>query len=58
MKVEILKFDDVEDSRASNAPPVYQAQRLMLDGHLAHISLNEQTYTLRITRQGKLLLTK
>lgn len=38
--------------------PVYDAEDLTQNGSLAHISLNGQLYTLRITRQGKLILTK
>ncbi|MGY6548224.1 MAG: hemin uptake protein HemP [Roseinatronobacter sp.] len=38
--------------------PVHDAQTLMRDGNLAHITLNDQVYTLRITRAGKLILTK
>jgi len=40
------------------APPVHVAETLTLGGNLAHIELDGQTYTLRITRQGKLILTK
>ena len=38
--------------------PVYDAEELTQNGSLAHIALNGQLYTLRITRQGKLILTK
>lgn len=38
--------------------PVYQAQELTGDGRVAHIRLGDQLYTLRITRQDKLILTK
>lgn len=38
--------------------PVHCAQALTHGGNLAHIVLEGQTYTLRITRQGKLILTK
>jgi hemin uptake protein HemP len=38
--------------------PTYDANLLTQDGDLAHIVLNDQTYTLRITRAGKLILTK
>lgn len=42
-------------------PPVqprHSAQELTKGGDTAHILLNGQTYTLRITRAGKLILTK
>jgi len=38
--------------------PVHLAEKLTSGGNLAHIVLEGQTYTLRITRQGKLILTK
>lgn len=38
--------------------PIHAAQALTQGGNLAHIVLDDQTYTLRITRQGKLILTK
>ena len=41
-----------------NATPVHQATRLTGDNGLAHIQLGDQLYTLRITRAGKLILTK
>lgn len=39
-------------------PPTYCARDLSDGGDLAQIVLDDQTYTLRITRAGKLLLTK
>ncbi|WP_227267821.1 hemin uptake protein HemP [Roseobacter weihaiensis] len=38
--------------------PVYDARELTQDGDLARIKLSDQVYTLRITRTGKLILTK
>ncbi len=38
--------------------PTYSAKDLTQDGDVAHIVLGDQTYTLRITRAGKLILTK
>ncbi|WP_299829808.1 hemin uptake protein HemP [uncultured Roseobacter sp.] len=38
--------------------PVYEAQDLTKGGDLAKIKLQDQLYTLRITRSGKLILTK
>ena len=40
------------------APPIHSAEVLTQGGNLALIALDGQTYTLRITRQGKLILTK
>ncbi len=36
----------------------YDARALIPDGMQAHIVLDGQVYTLRITRAGKLILTK
>lgn len=38
--------------------PVHEARVLTEGGSLAKILLDGQVYTLRITRQGKLILTK
>lgn len=38
--------------------PQHEATHLTKGGHLALITLNDQIYALRITRQGKLILTK
>jgi hemin uptake protein HemP len=38
--------------------PRHDALLLTAGGTLAHIDLNGQTYSLRITRAGKLILTK
>ena len=38
--------------------PSHQAETLTHGGNLAHIHLNGQVYALRITRAGKLILTK
>ncbi|MCV6597001.1 MAG: hemin uptake protein HemP [Mangrovicoccus sp.] len=43
---------------ADNAPPLYDAHALTEGGTLATIHLDGQVYTLRITRAGKLILTK
>lgn len=47
-------------SRSAGADPIpsHQALQLTLGGAQAHIILAEQVYTLRITRAGKLILTK
>ena len=46
--------------RQSHVPtlPTYSARDLTQEGELAQIVLGDQTYTLRITRAGKLILTK
>ncbi|WP_299140229.1 hemin uptake protein HemP [uncultured Tateyamaria sp.] len=38
--------------------PTYAAEDLTKGADQAHIVLGDQTYTLRITRAGKLILTK
>lgn len=40
------------------ALPIYDAKDLTKGGELANIKLDDQIYTLRITRAGKLILTK
>ena len=42
----------------ADATPVHEARVLTEGGSLARIDLDGQIYTLRITRQGKLILTK
>ena len=46
------------DARSGPTIPVHDAQILTQGGQLAHILLNDQVYSLRITRAGKLILTK
>jgi hemin uptake protein HemP len=43
---------------ANRVLPAHDASRLTEGGDQAHIVLGDQTYTLRITRAGKLILTK
>lgn len=45
-------------STASMATPIHDAASLTGANGLAHIQLGDQLYTLRITKSGKLLLTK
>lgn len=40
------------------APPMHDAETLMQGKGQTRIVLGDQVYTLRITRQGKLILTK
>ena len=41
-----------------DSTPVHEALRLTGGGNMARIVLDGQVYTLRITRAGKLILTK
>ncbi|SDE39703.1 hemin uptake protein HemP [Ruegeria marina] len=43
---------------AAPVMPSYRAEELTKGGNLAQIRLGDQLYTLRITRAGKLILTK
>lgn len=45
-------------SQSGQNIPVHDAQTLTQGGQMAHILLNDQVYSLRITRAGKLILTK
>lgn len=49
---------DLLASRATIAIPRHDALDLTKGGALAQIDLHGQVYTLRITRAGKLILTK
>jgi len=42
----------------SDSSPLHDATALTAGGRVARIHLNGQLYALRITRQGKLILTK
>ena len=44
--------------RPQDTLPLYDASDLTKGGDLARIKLDDQLYTLRITRAGKLILTK
>ena len=44
--------------RPEDTLPIYDATDLTKGGDLARIKLDDQLYTLRITRAGKLILTK
>lgn len=43
---------------SATEPPVLSARELTSGGQIARIVLDDQTYTLRITRAAKLILTK
>jgi hemin uptake protein HemP len=47
-----------DTSNLTDARPVHDARALTCGGQLAHILLDGQLYTLRITRAGRLILTK
>ena len=54
-------MQSVPDPRAvpaADGTAVYDARDLIANGVKAEIVLDGQTYTLRITRAGKLILTK
>lgn len=54
-----MSFHSVPPKRpALETMPTYAARDLTEGGDLARIALDDQTYTLRITRAGKLILTK
>ena len=55
-----LAFTAAEHTMVPVLPglPVHDAAKLTAGGNLAHIALEGQIYTLRITRAGKLILTK
>lgn len=56
MNMQILRFDEVNE--APPPAPRHEAVALTGGGRTAEIRLGDQLYTLRITRAGKLLLTK
>jgi len=47
-----------KDGTRAQELPVYDARALTEGGNMALIVLDGHTYVLRITRQGKLILTK
>ncbi|SLN66806.1 hypothetical protein AQS8620_03104 [Aquimixticola soesokkakensis] len=53
-----MPFEDRPESDAGFALPSHDARRLTGDDGRANILLDGQIYTLRITRAGKLILTK
>ncbi|WP_113912435.1 hemin uptake protein HemP [Roseovarius dicentrarchi] len=48
----------IEIDHIASDVPTYDAQQLVLNGDQARIVLDDKIYTLRITRAGKLILTK
>lgn len=53
-----LALPPVAPALANNIPPRHEALSLTEGGTQAQIVLNGQVYCLRITRAGKLILTK
>ena len=54
-----MSFDSAPPKQTPvNSVPTFSAKDLTKGGELANIILGDQTYTLRITRTGKLILTK
>lgn len=53
-----VNFATPVEHRPAEVLPLYDATDLTQGGGLAQIRLEEQVYTLRITRAGKLILTK
>lgn len=51
---------DMQDSNenSKSETPMHVAEDLTAGGNLARIRLEDAEYTLRITKQGKLILTK
>lgn len=50
--------DSPSPPQARDVRPIHDARTLTGGGDQAQIRLDDQTYTLRITRAGKLILTK
>lgn len=53
-----MEMNETNRMTVVNTLPVHDATQLTEGGDLALIKLEDQLYTLRITRAGKLLLTK
>lgn len=58
MRPEPMHAFKAVETRPAAALPQHSAVELTNGGGKAIISLNDQEYTLHITKQGKLLLTK
>ena len=55
---DTLRRENTQPPTLSTPVPVHSAESLTEGGPTAHICLMGQTYVLRITRTGKLILTK
>ncbi|WP_281968812.1 hemin uptake protein HemP [Roseovarius nanhaiticus] len=49
---------NIQSDPAAETLPTYDARQLVSGGDVARIALEDKLYTLRITRAGKLILTK
>ena len=59
MVLQKLRDEFFEQKNTDMVEPVlYKAENLIKTGNQAHITLGNQKYVLRITRQKKLILTK
>jgi len=58
MNLQILRFDEIDEIAAPRPLARHKAEDLTHGEATAEIALGTQVYTLRITRAGKLLLTK
>jgi hemin uptake protein HemP len=58
MTAPILPEAFTSAPQLTDTTPLHDAARLTRGGNLARILLNGQVYSLRITRAGKLILTK
>lgn len=58
MTLQSLDFNVPGARPVGSAMPLHEARNLTAGGALAQIDLDGQIYTLRITRAGKLILTK
>ncbi len=57
-KMKNVNMTQLANSSPQPATPLHVAEELTKGGIRADISLGEKVYTLRITRSGKLILTK
>ena len=58
MNAIIQSNDMTKPSPAANELPTYDARKLLGNGILGRLVLDDKLYFLRITRAGKLILTK
>ena len=56
--MSLIEKVNIQDAQHIASIPQHDALALTQKGTLAKIHLDEKCYTLRITRQGKLILTK
>jgi hemin uptake protein HemP len=58
MTLQKIHEDSSQEEEIKSEAVTYRAENLIKNGNQAHILLNNQKYTLRITRSKKLILTK